>query len=168
MQSALHPALRAVGPLFLAAAAGCSSGGGAGPPAPDPQQAKLQLGLRLMFDEDLSRPAGISCGTCHDPLLGWTDGRPQGKGIQDNTLDTAGHDGALAVAGARWKTLLMSRNTPTVYNSFLFPNLFWDGRAGDLAHQANFPIEGSVEMNSDWTTHVIPLLEADAEYQSLF
>ncbi|MDF1800980.1 MAG: cytochrome-c peroxidase, partial [Planctomycetota bacterium] len=58
----------------------------------DPQQAKIDLGRKLLFDSRLSRPAGIACGTCHDPQLGWGDARPQGKGIQDHTLsgDTDG------------------------------------------------------------------------------
>ena len=115
----------------------------------DPQQSKIDLGRRLMFDGRLSRPSGVACGTCHDPLIGWGDGRPQGKGIQDHSLagDTDGdgvvdHDSHLAVTGARFKTILTGRNTPTIYNSHLFPNLFWDGRAGGLGHQALFPVEG--------------------------
>ncbi|MBC8451458.1 MAG: hypothetical protein H8D72_01985, partial [Planctomycetes bacterium] len=148
---------------------------GAKAPTADPQQAKVDLGRRLMFDERLSKPRGMACGTCHDPLIGWGDGRPQGKGIQDHTLsgDTDGdgrpdHDSNLAVAGNYYKTILTGRNTPTVYNSHVFPNLFWDGRAAGLGHQAIFPVEGFNEMNSSWKKHVVPLLEADAEYPGMF
>jgi cytochrome c peroxidase len=143
--------------------------------AADPQQSKIDLGRMLMFDERLSKPRGVSCGACHDPFIGWGDGRPQGKGIQDHSLagDTDGdgiadHDSHLAVSGNKFKTILTGRNTPTVYNSHLFPNLFWDGRAGDLGHQAIFPVEGFNEMNSSWETHVIPLLQADPDYPALF
>jgi cytochrome c peroxidase len=138
----------------------------------DQQQAMIHLGFRLMFDEEFSRPNGFSCGTCHDPQLGWGDHRPQGKGVQDHTLDTATgsipHDGTLAVAGPRFKTILTGRNTPTIYNSHVFPNSFWDGRAGDLAHQANFPVGGFNEMNSDWSLDVIPIVEANTEYMELY
>jgi cytochrome c peroxidase len=141
----------------------------------DPQQSKVDLGRRLMFDERLSRPAGMACGTCHDPLIGWGDGRPQGKGIQDHSLagDTDGdgiddHDNHLAVKGNLFKTILTGRNTPTIYNAHLFPNLFWDGRAGGLGHQALFPVGGFNEMNSDWQTHVVPLLEEDPTYPGMF
>ena len=140
--------------------------------SPDQQQAKIDLGFRLMFDEEFSRPNGIACATCHDPQLGWGDDRPQGKGVQDHTLDTmtgtVPHDGNLAVAGPRFKTILTGRNTPTIYNSHVFPEMFWDGRAGDLAHQANFPVGGFNEMNSDWATDVIPLVKANPEYMSLY
>jgi cytochrome c peroxidase len=138
----------------------------------DQQQALVDLGFELMFDEELSRPNGISCATCHDPQIGWGDGRPQGKGVQDHTLDTPTgsipHDGNLAVAGARFKTILTGRNTPTIYNSHVFPNSFWDGRAGDLAHQANFPVGGFNEMNSDWGTDVIPIVEANSDYMAMY
>ena len=141
----------------------------------DAQQAKIDLGRKLLFDGRLSRPAGIACATCHDPQLGWGDDRPQGKGIQDHTLsgDTDGdgkqdHDTHLAVAGNRYKTILTGRNTPTIYNSHVFPNLFWDGRAGGLAHQAMFPFEGFNEMNSSWVEHIIPVLEGDDLYPGMF
>ena len=157
--------------LLLGLSAGChdsgSSGGGA-PPVSDSQEAMIDLGFKLMFDGNLSRPRGIACGTCHDPFLGWGDGRPQGKGVQDNSLDTGGHNPELAVQGPRFKTILTPRNTPTVYNSHLFPNLFWDGRAGDLGHQAQFPFEAGPEMNSSWDEHILPVLQSDPEYVALF
>ena len=138
----------------------------------DQQQAMIDLGFMLMFDGEFSRPDGISCGACHDPQLGWGDARPQGKGVQDHTLAGATgsipHDGNLAVAGPRFKTILTGRNTPTIYNSHVFPNNFWDGRAGDLAHQANFPVGGFNEMNSDWGTDVIPIVEDNTEYMALY
>ena len=154
-------------------AAAASSGAKA--PTADPQQAKVDLGRRLMFDQRLSNPRGVACGTCHDPMIGWGDGRPQGKGIQDHTLagDTDGdgrpdHDSHLAVAGNRYKTVLTGRNTPTVYNAHVFPNLFWDGRAAGLGHQALFPVEGFNEMNSSWNDHVLPLIASDPEYPGMF
>lgn len=158
--------------LALSFLASCSSSSGTNTTAADQQQALVELGFKLMFDEDLSRPAGVSCGMCHDPQRGWGDDRPQGKGVQDHTIDTMTgsipHDGNLAVDGNRFKTILTGRNTPTVYNAHLFPSMFWDGRAGDLVHQANFPVGGFNEMNADWDTHVIPVLEADADYPAMF
>ncbi|MDF1800486.1 MAG: cytochrome c peroxidase [Planctomycetota bacterium] len=158
--------------LALSFLASCSSSSGSNTTAADQQQALIELGHKLMFDEDLSRPAGVSCGMCHDPQRGWGDDRPQGKGVQDHTLNTATgaipHDTTLAVSGNRFKTILTDRNTPTIYNSHLFPNNFWDGRAGDLMHQANFPVDGFNEMNAGWDDHVIPVLEADADYPDMF
>lgn len=134
----------------------------------DTQEAMIDLGFRIMFDERLSRPHGVACGTCHDPFLGWGDSRPQGKGVQDNSLSGVGHEGTIAVEGARFKTILTPRNTPTIYNSHLFTNLFWDGRALDLGHQAQFPFEAGPEMNSSWDEHILPIMQDDTEYQGLF
>ena len=141
----------------------------------DPQVALIDLGRKLFFDGKMSRPQDVSCGMCHNPQEGWSDGRPQGKGVQDHTLagdfDGDGkddHNDFLAVAGNRFKTVLTPRNTPTVYNAHLFPNQFWDGRAGDLAHQAQFPVEAGFEMNTRWDDIVLPYLNADAEYQAMF
>lgn len=167
-----HARLLSGGLLLALLVSGCNTADPFTGQTPDQQQATIDLGFLLMFDEGLSRPAGVSCGMCHDPQRGWGDDRPQGKGVQDHTLDTPTgaipHDGNLAVEGNRFKTILTGRNTPTIYNSHVFPNNFWDGRAGGLAHQANFPVGGFNEMNSDWDTHVIPYLEADPNYPALF
>ncbi len=131
----------------------------------DPFEAKVRLGQLIFFDEHLSRPQGVSCGMCHNPSRGWGDGRPQGKGVQDHTLagDVDGdgildHNGFKAVEGNYFKTVLTPRNTPTIYNTHLFPNLFWDGRAGDLIHQGRFPLEADFEMNSSWVEHALPII----------
>jgi len=145
-----------------------SSPGSPPAPAADATQATIDLGRLLFFEERLSVPRGMACATCHDPARGWSDDRPQGKGVQDHTLDSAGHDDHLAVAGNRFKTILTDRNTPSIYNSFLFPNQFWDKRAGDLVHQANFPTEGFNEMNSSWEDHILPFLASDPGYVAAF
>lgn len=141
----------------------------------DPLEAKIVLGQRIFFDEHLSRPQGVSCGMCHNPSLGWGDARPQGKGVQDHTLagdvngdGTIDHNTFLALEGVQFKTVLTPRNTPTIYNTHLFPNTFWDGRAGDLVHQARFPLEEGFEMNSSWADHALPLIEQNREMMALW
>ena len=170
----------------LGATSGCDNGSSSDPAlltisstakgtALDPLQAKIDLGRRLFFDGKISRPEGVSCGMCHNPSRGWGDGRPQGKGVQDHTLagdfDGDGkddHNSFQAIAGNRFKTVLTPRNTPTIYNANLYPNQFWDGRAGDLNHQAGFPVEADFEMNTRWDDLVLPYLNSDADYQALF
>ncbi|QDU69600.1 cytochrome-c peroxidase [Engelhardtia mirabilis] len=171
-------------PLALIAAASlaaCSGGNGAVETplqlqigSVDPQLAQIDLGRKFFFDERTSAPQGVSCGMCHNPSKGWGDDRPQGKGVQDHTLagDVDGdgmpdHEGTLAVAGNYFKTILTPRNTPTIYNAHVFPNIFWDGRAGDLVHQAQFPVEAGFEMNTSWDAHVLPMISADPEYTQL-
>jgi cytochrome c peroxidase len=86
---------------------------------------KVDLGNMLFFEPRISSSGVISCATCHNPALGWTDRIPR----------ATGHDGQIG-----------ERNTPTVLNSGFLDAQFWDGRAPDLEAQALGPIEADVEM----------------------
>lgn len=96
--------------------------------ANDSIQRIIELGKTLFFDPRLSSSEKISCATCHDPGLNWTDAKPR----------SIGHEGAMG-----------KRNAPTIQNSWFYKKLFWDGRARDLQDQAFAPIVSESEMNSD-------------------
>lgn len=87
--------------------------------------AKIELGKMLFFEPRISASGVISCATCHNPALGYTDRIPL----------AVGHDGQVG-----------ERNTPTVLNAAFYESQFWDGRAADLEEQALGPIEAVVEM----------------------
>ncbi len=81
-------------------------------PADNPySQAKSELGEQLFFDPRLSRSNQMSCASCHDPDLGWADGRTVSFGTD---------------------RLVLPRNAPTALGSGHFERLFWDGRAESL------------------------------------
>src|SRR5688572_22410369 len=42
---------------------------------------KIEVGRRLFFDRRLSRDQSISCSSCHDPELAFSDGRPVAIGV---------------------------------------------------------------------------------------
>jgi len=86
----------------------------------------LELGKALFFDPRLSGNNQVSCSTCHEPELGYGDGKP--------TFDKYG--------GGQGE-----RNSPTVINSGYYQTNFWDGRAESLEEQALGPIENPNEMN---------------------
>ena len=69
----------------------------------------------------------MSCGSCHNPGLAWSDG-----------LSTAIGSGANHLA----------RRTPTIPNLAWASALFWDGRADTLEQQAVGPIQAPGEMNN--------------------
>lgn len=99
------------------------------PPAPEWQSPALEaLGRRLFFDPGLSRSGQIACASCHDPELGWGDGRRR----------PFGHDRQPG-----------RRNTMTLLNAAYFESLFWDGRAWELESQALMPITNPEEMAAD-------------------
>lgn len=95
-----------------------------------PGEAKKDLGKMLFFDPRLSASGQISCANCHDPQLGWGDGRRV----------AFGHDRQLG-----------GRNAMTIFNTAFYEKLFWDGRAHSLEDQARFPVQDHLEMNDDLT-----------------
>src|ERR1044071_501123 len=44
--------------------------------------AKVKLGKALFFDKRLSADGTVSCATCHDPQLAFTDGKRVSEGIR--------------------------------------------------------------------------------------
>lgn len=95
-------------------------------PAGNPMtRAKVELGRQLYFDPRLSKDNTVSCATCHNPELGFTDRAPVSTGIN-------GQKGG--------------RSAPTVINRVLAPVQFWDGRAASLEAQALGPIGNPIEM----------------------
>lgn len=87
---------------------------------------KVELGRMLYFDKRLSADNSVSCASCHDPKLGWSN--------NDAT--------AVGVGGKRG-----GRSAPTIINSAFQKFQFWDGRAGSLEEQALGPIANPIEMN---------------------
>ncbi|MGM0435322.1 MAG: cytochrome-c peroxidase [Pseudomonadota bacterium] len=119
------------------------------PPIPEDNSLtpeKVKLGKMLFFEPRISSSGVISCATCHNPALGWTDRIPR----------ATGHEGQVG-----------KRNTPTVLNSGFLDAQFWDGRAEDLEEQALGPIEADVEMAMD-LDEAIDRLEGFDVYRTLF
>jgi cytochrome c peroxidase len=97
-------------------------------PVNNPQTTlKIQLGKQLYFDTRLSKDNTISCATCHNPALGWSDAGPTSKGINGQ---------------------LGGRRAPPVSNAAYAPLQFWDGRAPSLEEQAKGPISNPIEMGN--------------------
>lgn len=88
----------------------------------------IALGKILFFDTRLSGSGAISCASCHQPELSWTDHKPR----------SLGHEGALN-----------KRNSPTLQNVWVYKKLFWDGRSSSLEDQAFGPINSESEMHGD-------------------
>ena len=112
----------------------------------DSLQHIIELGKTLFFDPRLSGSEKISCATCHQPELHWTDGKEK----------SIGHEGAVN-----------KRNSPTIQNSWFYSRLFWDGRSKDLQDQAFAPINSESEMHSEMPD-VMRKLRKSKGYKELF
>lgn len=104
------------------------------------------LGKMLFFDPKLSGSNQISCSSCHDPEMGWSDGREHGLGNDH---------------------LLGNRNSLSLFNVGERKSFFWDGRASSLEEQANGPITALHEMNTT-PKAMVKKLKRIKGYQVLF
>jgi cytochrome c peroxidase len=96
-------------------------------PADNPPTVETSaLGRKLFYDPRLSKNNTVSCASCHNPNIGFTDGLAIARGVG-------------GMAGIR--------NAPTLLNAAYSPLQFWDGRASSLETQSAFPIADPVEMN---------------------
>ncbi|MGK0185872.1 MAG: cytochrome c peroxidase [Verrucomicrobiales bacterium] len=122
------------------------------PPSPtnlfadDPKAA--WLGQRMFYDGRLSSDGQVSCATCHDPNLGFSDGKPLSEGL--GTTDR--HSQSLwNVAYQRW--------------------FFWDGRVDSLWAQAVQPLQDAREMGAT-PQHLQNVVAQDpilkSRYEALF
>ena len=109
-----------------------------------PQQ--IDLGRYLFFDPVLSGNGTISCASCHDPNLGFSDGKALGTGI---------HNGK------------MKRSSPTLWNVGYLKKLYWDARAGSLEEQMQGPLYSEEEMGTTETQLITTLNDIEA-YRKLF
>ena len=117
-------------------------------PADNPQTPeKISLGRRLFLDRRLSVDGTVSCGTCHDPTLAFTDRRPTSFGV---------------------KGRVGQRNAPTVLNALYNKTQFWDGRVNTLEEQAALPIVNAVEMGHPNLDAAVAQIAAIEEYQQAF
>ncbi|MDX1684200.1 MAG: cytochrome c peroxidase [Saprospiraceae bacterium] len=107
----------------------------------------VQLGRHLFYDPILSADSTMSCSSCHEPGLAFTDGLATSTGI----------DG---IAGRR--------SSMSLINIGFFGNkLFWDGRSPSLEHQALQPVEDPIELHETWP-NVERKLRSNERYRELF
>lgn len=119
------------------------------PPFPadnKPTSERIELGKVLFFDPRLSGDGMISCATCHNPGLGWADGRAKGMGFKGTEL---------------------GRASPTLINSAYGSLQMWDGRKKSLEDQATGPLIAADEMHTDMQV-VEKWLNASGEYKVMF
>lgn len=116
-------------------------------PADNPPTAEtIALGRKLFYDVRLSTDDTLSCASCHNPQLDFTDGRRVAEGVHKQQG---------------------TRNTPTILDAAYNLAQFWDGRAPSLEEQSGGPIANPIEMAQ---THeaCVTKLNRDADYRRQF
>ncbi|MDT5268359.1 MAG: cytochrome c peroxidase [Acidobacteriota bacterium] len=108
---------------------------------------KVALGESLFFEKRLSVDGTVSCATCHDPAMAFSDGNMLAVGVERK---------------------VGTRNVPTVLNAMFSRSLFWDGRARTLEEQAKQPLVNPLEMGMPDQAAVVARLGAVPEYRRQF
>lgn len=91
---------------------------------------RIMLGERLFFDQQLSHHDKISCATCHQPRLAFTDGLS--KSLSNNGQMT------------------VRRNAPTLINTVYASRYFHDLRERHLPNQIRHVVEDSLEFATNF------------------
>ncbi|KLK93788.1 cytochrome C peroxidase [Microvirga vignae] len=107
---------------------------------------KVKLGAALFEDTRLSGTGNVSCSSCHQADLSFSDGVDRHTGLDGTALD---------------------RRTPPLWNMAWGLSWFWDGRAGSIEAQAAGPIENKREMAGN-LEHAIKTLGSDPLMQESF
>lgn len=79
----------------------------------------------MFFDPVLSKDGSVSCATCHNPNLGFADGRAT----------------SIGVSGVE-----QTRSAPSLWNVSYLKSFFWDARATTLEAQMEGPLYSPTEM----------------------
>lgn len=96
----------------------------------------VYLGRMLFYEKRLSSDKTISCGSCHQQKLAFTDGKTFSSGVNK---------------------ILTKRNSMSLANLLWVRNFFWDGRAKGLEAQAKIPLSDPHEMGAYLDKAVIEL-----------
>jgi len=90
------------------------------------QPRAAHFGQYLFFDKRLSQNGKLNCASCHNPGLGWSDGKALAQGLKTT-----------------------ARNSPSLWNVSHQRWFFWDGRTDSAWAQAIQPLESLAEMGMD-------------------
>ncbi|MDR2271100.1 MAG: hypothetical protein LBF27_09380 [Sphingobacterium sp.] len=109
---------------------------------------KVVLGEKLFYDVQLSGTGTRSCASCHNPNRAFTDGLARQDDIHGSGQ-------------------LLKRNTPTLLNSALQSNYFYDMHALTLEDQIRDVIGNTQEMDGSMD-HISLYLSGNKAYRKLF
>lgn len=108
---------------------------------------KIELGRTLFYDPILSGNNQISCATCHDQSVAFSDG------LLKSNLGISGN--------------ILKRHTPALINLAWMDGLFWDGGVKNIEALALAPLEHPDEMSQD-LGELIRELKNDSYYSERF
>ena len=107
----------------------------------------VEVGRRLFYDPRLSGTNTVSCSTCHEQRLAFTDGKRTAVGVSGQPLAF----NSMSLANLMWGPR----------------HFFWNGRVDSLEEQALVPIQSPDEMAQD-LDELVEEIGKDETYRELF
>jgi cytochrome c peroxidase len=107
----------------------------------------VELGRMLFYETQLSADNSISCASCHQQELAFTDGQQFASGI----------------GGATFR-----KNAMSLHNLLWVSHLNWDGSASSLEAQAIMPLTNSLEMGLTSVDEAVKRLQDTEDYPQQF
>ncbi len=107
----------------------------------------VELGRMLFYETQLSADNSISCASCHQQELAFTDGQQFASGI----------------GGATFR-----KNAMSLHNLLWVSHLNWDGSASSLEAQAIMPLTNSLEMGLTSVDEAVVRLQDTEDYPQQF
>lgn len=104
------------------------------------------LGRMLFYEKSLSIDNSVSCSSCHQQQLGFSDNKAFSDGINGQMTD---------------------RHAMPIVNPVFDHSFFWDGRAASLEEQALGPIQNAAEMGLT-LDEAVTRLQQNETYPPLF
>ena len=118
-------------------------------PAENPTTVEgVALGRKLFYETLLSGNNTMSCGSCHNQSLAFTD---NGRSVSTGIDGIQGNRNAQALINLGWNR-----------------KFFWDGRAQSLEIQALEPITNPIEMHETWPNAISKLKAAKTYKEDFF
>jgi cytochrome c peroxidase len=105
------------------------------------------LGRVLFYDPVLSLNNAVSCATCHQQHLSFSDGLSTSLGFNGKST---------------------TRNSPTILNMRFSERFFWDMSQSDLESQVVVPIGNHIEMGMEDFDYLVEKLAQTEYYPQLF
>lgn len=113
----------------------------------DLTQEKVMLGRMLFYDPILSRDSTVSCASCHNQAMAFTDNNKRfSVGVDDQIGD---------------------RTSMPLFNLAWVQGLMWDRRHFSMEEQIEDPITNPIEMDETWE-NVITKLSRHPDYPQYF
>lgn len=143
--------------------------------APALSDTKALLGRVLFYDTKLSKNNSVSCASCHQQSLAFSDDKAKSEGFNGELTKrnsqalaaTANFQSSYGTADMTGNSLVNVASNDMAFKEITSAGFFWDDRALTIAEQSRQTIQDKIEMGMD-LEELAQKLQQEDYYQVLF